>query len=128
MCTVDSLRALSDEELLHQLDELVGEERKLTSRIVAHLALLDERKLFLDLGYESLLAYCVERLRFSEDAAYLRIRAARVLKGCPDVLPALASGKVSLTAVNRLAPHLESQPELLKLAEGKTVREVERVL
>ena len=54
-------------------------------------------------------AYCVGRLRLSEDAAYRRIQAARAALGCPDLFFALADGRLNLSSVCLLAPHLSKE-------------------
>ena len=50
------------------------------ARLLAHLAEVDARRLYLPAGYPSLYAYCIEELRLSEDAARRRIHAARTAR------------------------------------------------
>ena len=54
------LGGLGNDELLAALSALVQREHELLSDFLAHLAELDERRLFLDLGYPSLFAHCTE--------------------------------------------------------------------
>ena len=72
------LTDLTNDQLLARVKTLAARERTSTADLVAALAELDERRLYLGLGYSSLFAYCVQELHLSEDAAYIRIRAARV--------------------------------------------------
>ena len=51
-------------------------------------------------------AYCTERLHLSEAEAYLRIAAARASRQHPILLAMLADGRLHLTAIAKLAPHL----------------------
>ena len=51
-------------------------------------------------------AYCTERLHLSEAEAYLRIAAARASREHPILLTMLADGRLHLTAIAKLAPHL----------------------
>ena len=53
----------------------------------------------------------------SEDSAAKRIRAARAVRRSPEILPALADGRLHLSAVGLLAAHLtESNASELMLA------------
>ena len=58
------LGGVGDNELVVALSVLVQRENDLMSDLLAHLAELDERRLYLDLGYTSLFAYCTEALGF----------------------------------------------------------------
>src|SRR5438132_4641670 len=53
-----SLTRLSDAQLLSQLKSLVARERDVTAEIVAHLAELETRDVYLREGYPSLFVYC----------------------------------------------------------------------
>jgi 5-methylcytosine-specific restriction endonuclease McrA len=96
----------SDPELLRDLERLVTRDRSTTAALLAHLAEVDARRLYLAQGHPSMFAYCVEALRYSEDAACKRIQAARAARRFPVLLAALADGRLHLTAVGLLAPHL----------------------
>jgi hypothetical protein len=52
-------------------------ERRATAQLIASLAELDARRLYLGEGCASLFAYCTRVLHLSEYAAYGRIEAAR---------------------------------------------------
>lgn len=75
--TVRSLAHLSDAELIAKVRELAGSERHATARLIALLAELDARRLYLGEGCSSLFTYCTQALHLSEHAAYGRIEAAR---------------------------------------------------
>src|SRR5512143_4345271 len=100
------LSQLSDAVLLRDLTALVARDRLTTARILAHIAEVDARRLYAPAGYPSMFAFCVEELRLSEDAAYKRIRAARVARQFPALFEAVAEGRLHLTVVCLLAPHL----------------------
>jgi hypothetical protein len=53
------LKSLADDELLAGLSSIVGRRNQITAEFLAYLAELDERELFLDLGFSSLFEYCV---------------------------------------------------------------------
>jgi hypothetical protein len=121
---------LSDDELITEVTRLARSARETTASLVAHLAELDARRLYLGAGCSSLFAYCTDVLRLSEHEAYNRIEAARLARRFPRVLPMLAEGAVTLTAVRLLSPRLseENHEELLAAATGQGKREVERLI
>src|SRR5712691_4140256 len=125
-----SLSHLSDPELLRGLASLVAQDRATTAEMLAHLAEVDARRLYLPAAYPSMYAYCVHELRLSEDAACKRIQAARVARQFPVVFEALADGRLHLTAVGLLAPHLtpENANDLLAVAAHRTKSEIEELL
>src|SRR5687768_3656308 len=98
--------SLSDDQLLSSLKTLVCAERHATAQLIAALAEMDRRKLFLGQGYPSLFTYCTQVLCLSEHAAYNRIEAARAVRRYPAILEHLADGAVTLTTICLLAPLL----------------------
>lgn len=72
--------SLSDPDLLLEVRRLVTREREATARLVAALAELDARRLYLAEGFASLFTYCMQALHLSEHAAYGRIEAARIVR------------------------------------------------
>jgi 5-methylcytosine-specific restriction endonuclease McrA len=75
-------------------------------------------------------AYCVGHLRLSEDAAYKRIQAARAARQFPALFLALAEGRLHLTAIGLLAPHLDSRnaAELMAAATHQGNAEIREFL
>ena len=66
----------------------------------------------------------------SEDAAFKRIRAARTARRFPAIFAAVADGRLHLSAVVMLAPHLteDTVDELLTAAIHKSKSEIEELL
>ncbi len=122
-----SLSHLADHVLLRDLTALVSQERTTTATLLAHLAEVDARKLYLPAAYASMHAWCVGELHLSEDAASKRIHAARAAREFPAIFPALADGRLHLSAVVLLAPHLTegTADELLAAATHRTKAEIE---
>lgn len=120
---------LSNDELLARVKHLAAREREATVCLIAHLAELDQRRLYLAEGYSSLFTYCTEVLHLSEGAAYRRIEAARTVRKFPIILEMLEQGSVNLTTVNVLAGHLteENHRGVLKEARHKSKRQVEEL-
>jgi hypothetical protein len=125
-----SLRELSDDELVARLEGLAARERRATADLVAHLAEMDTRDVYLRAGYSSLFAYCCDVLALSEHEALNRIEAARTARRFPVVLGLLESGEITLTTVGLLAPHLtdENQVRVLESARRKRKAEVQEIV
>ncbi len=125
-----SLEAASDDELLLRLADLIRDSRRTESLLVAHIAEVDARKLYAREGSPSMFAYCTEVLRLSEAEAYLRIASARASREFPVLLEMLAEGRLHLSGVGKLAPHLtpENAGALLSRATHKTKRQIEELI
>lgn len=95
------LVALGNEQLLGALAELVRRENDALSDLLAHLAELDERRLFLGLGFPSLFAYCTEVLGLCKSSARRRIAAARVCRKYPEAFARVARGSCSSRCCRR---------------------------
>ncbi len=124
------LPSLSDRELLTETRRVAGTERQTTAALVALLAEVDARRLYLGEGYSSLFAFCTGALHLSEQAAYGRITAARAARRFPTILERLEEGAISLTTVGLLAPHLtdDNHEAVLDAARHQSKRDVERLV
>src|SRR5258705_942519 len=122
-----ALAHLSDAALLRELAALVAGDRITTASLLAHIAEVDARRLYVPAGYPSMFTYCVEELRWSEDAAERRIKAARAARRFPALLATLAEGQLHLAAVCLLAPHLtpDNADELIQAATFRKKSEIE---
>jgi hypothetical protein len=127
---MDSLDWLSDAELLTRLKALARQERDATARLIAHLALVDARRLYLPEGCSSMFTYCTEVLHYSEGAAYARIEVARAVRRFPLILERLAEGSLNLTTVRLLSPHLTgaNHRDALDAAAHGSRRQVEELV
>src|SRR5882762_7809530 len=121
---------LSDDDLIAQVKALARCEREATACLIAHLAELDARRLYLVAGFSSLFTYCCEVLRLSEPAAYNRIEAARAARRFPVIFRMLGEGSLNVTTARLLARHLsdDNHKALLAEASGRSKREVEGLL
>src|SRR5712691_8078808 len=125
-----SLTRLSDAELVARVKSLVARERDATAQLVAHLAELDTRDVYLREGFDSLYAYCRDALGLSEGETYNRIEVARAARRFPVILEMLAAGAVTLTAVRLLAPRLTlaNHRDVLDSARGKKKAEIGEIV
>ena len=124
------LKSLADDELLTGLSSVVRRRNQVTAEFLAYLAELEERQLFLDLGFASLFEYCVEKLGLCESTAGRHIAAARVCRNHPEVFALVASGALHASALSLLRKHLtpENAAELFELCAHRSARKVEELL
>jgi len=118
--------SLPDAQLITETERLAAARRNVDASLIASLAELDARKLYLGLGYSSLFTYCTEHLGLSRHAANNRMEAARTARRFPVVLDLLMSGDVTMTNVALLSKYLtdENHLALLEAARRKTKGEV----
>jgi hypothetical protein len=91
-----SLKSLSDNSLLNQLNKLVKQEHDLTCEILLHLIEVENRRIYRSLGYSSMFVYCTDGLGYAESSAQRRICAARAIRKCPEAYDYLCGGRVNL--------------------------------
>jgi len=120
----------SNQALLLDLDQRVAHDRKSFAVILTRIAEIDERRLYLAEGYSCMKAFCMERMRLTEGAAYKRLTTARLARQYPGILVALADGRLHMRAVLMLGPHLTAAnaDELVAAAAGKTRFELDLLL
>ena len=128
--TKHPVQSLTDEQLLDDLKGAAAAERTAIARLIALLAEMDVRRLYLAQGYSSLFVYCTRSLHLSEHAAYGRIEAARAARRFPIVVERLKDGSITLTTICLLSSHLTSDnhQRVLESARHKTKREVEQLI
>ena len=124
------LQSLSDDELLEHLSELVRQSRRIEADLVAHIGEVDERMLYARKACSSMFVYCTEVLHLSEPEAYLRIGVARAARKFPLLLVMLADGRLHLSGIALLAPHLtdENFERVLARAEHRSKRKIEELV
>jgi len=133
-----NLKSISNEKLLRSTERIALQERARTVDLLHHLKEIDRRRLYSDLKYPSLYVYVVKHLKYSEDQAYRRIAAARLLAEVPEIAVPIAAGDLTLTNVG-VAQQLFSRErragrtftkfkkrEFLSKLEGMSSRDAER--
>ena len=102
-------KIMKDETLVAALEKLVGLERTTLADLIECIREIDERRLFLSLGYPSLFSYLTEGLGYSSASAQRRIDAARMTKLLPEVKENLSSGSLNLMQVSLVAQGLRQK-------------------
>ncbi len=130
MKSTHELTSVADDELLRRLAELLRQSRRAEADLVAHIGEVDARRLYAREASPSMFAYCTEVLRLSEAEAYLRIAAARAAREHPMLLEMLADGRLHLSAIAKLVPHLTSanRDALLQRATHRSKRGIEELV
>ena len=126
----ESLKTVSNCKLLRGLNELVTKGRQNEAGLLAYLAEVDKRQLYLGMACSSMHRYCTTMLHFSEGMAYHRIAVARASCRYPLLLERIREGALHLAGAYLLASKLtpQNQVELLDLARHRTKRAIEVLL
>lgn len=130
-----NLKMFSNSELAHQTEVAARLERRSQARLLALLGEVRARRLYAELGFQSLFAYLHEGLGYSESQAYERVRACELAASVPAVAEKIETGEMSLTVAAKLASHVRREgsdtTEAASLAERLTacsVRKAEQIL
>ena len=134
--TLQDLKKLSDQQLIANTDKLVQEERRVSLLVLQHLREVEVRRLFVDLGFDSMYKYCVQRLKYSEGETQRRLSAARLLKELPEIEEHIKSGELNITNLSAVQTFLRAEKQaaqpldreqklkLLSEVKNKSTREV----
>jgi hypothetical protein len=126
----ESPAELTDADLLVATRLLVGRSNQVLAALLAHLAEIEARGIHRSRACSSLYTYCIYDLRLSEDEAYRRVAAARLVRRFPLLHDAIACGELHLTGLLMLGPHLteENLSEVLARAKHRTKKEIARLV
>lgn len=127
------IQSLSDQALLANTLNLVKREKEILSDILAHLQEVHRRRLFCELGFGSLFQYCVKQLGYSEDQAYRRINALKLIREIPEVHEQIAKGELTLSSLSVAQSLFKAdaevdKKEVLTALKHKSKRELEKVI
>ena len=130
MARETKLQSLSDDELLQRLSELLKQSRRVEAVLIAHIGEVDHRRLYTREACSSMFTYCVELLNLSEAEAYLRITVARASRSHPELVEMLADGRIHLSGIAKLVPHLtqDNVGVVLERATHKSKRQIEELI
>jgi hypothetical protein len=134
------IKKLSDQQLLAKTDKLVSEERQITLEVLQHLREVEVRRLYVDLEFDSMYKYCIQRLKYSEGEAQRRLTAARLLRELPEIEAQIQSGDLNITNLSAVQSFVraekmadkplsrEAKLELISAVENKSTRQVKQEL
>src|SRR5678815_667968 len=126
----DPLASIPDDELFTVVQRLTARSNVALADLLAHLGEVERRGIHRLRACASLYTYCIYELRMSEDAAFRRSRAARLVREYPELRDAIAKGEIHLTGVLIIGPHLggERHTEILRRARFRSKRELARLV
>ena len=104
-----NLKNVSNEVLLLRTENLVHTERKIMHLVLIHILEIMDRKLYADLGYDSMYTMITKKFGYSEPSALRRIDAAKLLKKVPEVADRINSGALNLSQAVQLQKCLASE-------------------
>jgi len=121
---------MADDELLQRLLEITQQSRRVEGDLIAHIGEVDHRRLYARNACSSMFSYCVEVLNLSEAESYFRIAVARAARKHPVLLTMLGDGRLHLSGIAILAPHLtdENLESVLARATHKSKRQIEELV
>jgi hypothetical protein len=130
MIKTGSIQHLDKHQLLRDFAGLVDEDRRSTAVMLAYIAEIDRRKLYLEHAYPSMFAFCTKRFHMSEAIAARRIRAGRATCRFPCIFGMIARGELHLSGVHQLAGHLteDNHKDVLRRAKHRSMREIEQLI
>src|SRR5689334_4259762 len=130
MTQSDSLAFIPDDELFATVQRLTARTNVALADLLAHLGEVERRGAHRTRACASLYTYCIYELRMSEDAAFRRSKAARLVREYPELRDAIAKGEIHLTGVLIIGPHLggEQHAEILRRARFRSKRELTRLV
>ena len=111
------LKDLTGDELMERLRASCRNEQRLIVAFIELLIEVDQRRLDLLLGCNSMHDFCVRKLHMSGGVAYRRINAARLVQRFPFLLELIESGALHLSGLVILRPYLTDETVARKLAE-----------
>jgi len=104
-----NLEKLNDQDLLTLSKEKVQAERNLTIEVIELLQEIYKRRLHLKRGYSSLHEYCVKELKYSDGAAFRRIKTMKLVEEMPEIKKTIETGALSLSTASQLQKAFESK-------------------
>src|SRR5688500_10740713 len=122
-CDNSALTALTADVLTTRIGQLLSREREAMLDFLLHLAELDRRHHYLELGYSSIFAYCSQGLRLSKASSYRRSTAVGLLRKFPVIGSFLSSGRLPLTSLCRLRHVLDEETHLALLERAAGLNE-----
>ncbi len=131
-----NLKYLTDKSLLQDTKDLAQQYRSVTTKLLHHLREIENRKLYSELGYNSIFTYLVEELGFSESSAQRRLTGMRMIKEMPELEKKIETGEHTLSNLNLAAQKfkqeditdIEFKKDILASLENTSTRTCEKTL
>jgi hypothetical protein len=123
------LHKASDIEVVAQTVTAVGQERESVTVVLHHLREVDRRRLYSALKYKSLHQFATKHLHYTDDEAYRRIAAMKLLRALPEIEERIISGDLTLTHLNKAQTffHQEEKIQQKPLSKEQKIHVIEQM-
>jgi hypothetical protein len=134
------LKKTSDTELIAQTVTAVREEREKVTVVLHYLREVDRRRLYSALKYKSLHHFATKHLHYTDDEAYRRIAAMKLLRALPEMEEKIVCGDLALSHLNMAQTFFnqeekihqkpmskEDKIQVMEQMLGTSVREAEKI-
>jgi hypothetical protein len=127
---VSKIERMSNFEVSESIEKVFRRERHLQADFILLLNEISTRRLHVQMGYSSLMVYCVKHFHLTEFSAYKRMQIARASRTFPSLIDAIRTKKLSLTTAAMIAPKLkqERSEEQIQKCSGKSKEEVKKII
>jgi hypothetical protein len=117
-----NIKNLSDPMLMQKTDLLVKEERQALTNLLHHFREIERRRLYCDYKYGSLHKMLVGYYGYSDDEAYRRVSAMRLLKELPEVEEKINSGELSLSHLGLAQSFFQKEAKIQQAEVSKDMK------
>ncbi len=123
---MNRLSQISNNLLITDLKDLVAQEREMLLEILRYLKVVENRQLYLKMGYPSQFAFLTEALSYSEGAAQRRIQTMRLMKALPEVESKIESGEISLSVASQVQGFIQREDKRRKIEKSPLLQPTEK--
>ena len=136
-----SIKSLSDPDLILSTERVVEQERKIVQVLIWHLQEIQDRKLFLSMGFVSLYECLIQHFKMSDTTAYGRIKVLKILEDVPEICESLKTGELNISNIALAHSFIEKHQkitgeelsstekvDLIENLKNKTTSEVKELL
>lgn len=97
-----NFKNILNHELISNMQNLAKSERKISHLVLLHILEIQARRIYAEIGYESLFGYLTRCLGYCEASAYRRIQSARLLGQIPEISEGSESGSLNLSQLTQV--------------------------
>ncbi len=123
-----NLKYISNDDLLFRTENLVQTERKIMHLVLTHILEIMDRKLYANLGFNSMFTMMTKKNGYSEPSALRRIDGAKLLRNVPEVAERLKTGALNLSQAVQLQKCLEIEAKKGESISGIRALEILELL
>ncbi len=104
-----SLQNLSKQVLIAETQNLIIKEKEYSDLILKYMSEICRRRLYAEMGFESLYKMLVQYFHLSETSAYNRVKAMRLVDEVPEAREALEQNKMNLSTLTQAQVFFHTQ-------------------